>query len=249
MFRKTLFAFLTLSLFFAACKKADNTPPVQFVINGVHDLNLDNAYFLDLSVSQTSGAQERVTITVTGLPPGITAEVDPVAGTPNFNAMISFSKSNNAVGGTYPIKIVGTSASFTKSYDLNLTVPPFNGIIVDGIPYSTMYMHHSGYTDGTAVIETSGGGSLYCTIPNPFPQGDGTYNYALDASGSSGNTMQLMLFSGSTSDYFVLKGAAGKSATVKMSGGKMTLTIPTVTLYADSGSGEHKDVSVSAKEY
>jgi len=46
--------------------------------------------------------------------------------------------------------------------------------------------------------------------------------------------------------YYILSGAPGKTATVKITGGKMWLSVPAVTLY--SLTGDQREVSASASE-
>src|ERR1044072_9453047 len=139
MFRKTFYALLLVPMIFTACKKSDKTN--DFVINGIHDVDLGatttGGNILALAIVQGSGAQEPVTITVTNLPGGITADITPASGTPSFSSSITFKQSGNATAGTYPIHIVGTSASYSKSYDLNLTVPSLNGFVLGGTTYRT----------------------------------------------------------------------------------------------------------------
>jgi len=130
MLRTVLLLSLFASLFLTGCTKGSDTPSNQFTINGLHDINFNSSAtsnILPINVLQGDGNQERVTISVDGLPNGIWAEIDPNAGVPTFGSMITFHQSGTGpTGGTYPIKIVGSSASSTKKYDILIVVPPNN---------------------------------------------------------------------------------------------------------------------------
>src|SRR5436305_454553 len=126
MIRNSICAFLLLAAFItSSCNKTENTSANQFTINGIHDVTLGstNPTPLSFTVALSKGAQEQVTISVSGVPSGINVVIDPVNGTPAFGGFINFSWDGTAAAGTYPIKVTGTSASYTKSYDLNLIVP------------------------------------------------------------------------------------------------------------------------------
>jgi hypothetical protein len=248
MFKKVLYLVLLLPLLHSACKKGDSGPANEFVINGVRDVNftLSTTDYLLLSVKHTSGSQERVTISVTGLPTGVNAVIDPSSGTPDFESNIIFSMAGNAISGTYPIKIIGTAASSIKTYDLNLVVPPFNGFIIDGQHYRGSYWQRS---LNYVVINSDDNdrASMYCYTMNPFPTMDGTYTYNLD-SVSDPNNMGVECGFASSSDYYTLNYASGKTATVKITGGKMSLNFPAVTVYDVNGTGLHRQLSASATE-
>lgn len=118
-------AYVLLLFVLAACgKDNDSTPGNQFIINGVHDVSMDSTggNIMPVGVALTSGVQEQVTLSVTGLPLGITADIKPANGTPAFGSVITFNRAGTVTGGTYPLKLVGTSASYTKSYDFSLVV-------------------------------------------------------------------------------------------------------------------------------
>jgi hypothetical protein len=244
MLKAIFSAFLFSALFVAACKK-DDTPDNTFIINGLHDIDFTsyNGSYLELVVVQASGTQERVTLSVTGVPAGVTAIITPENGTPDFDAIITFDITGDPTGGTYPIRIVGNTASHIKSYDLNLTVPPFNGFTVNGVRYRASYVQRS--LSGVYIYSNGpNGGNLSCSSPDPFPDTDGVYTYQLEESAGSTNSMQLS-YSLSSSVY-LLSGVPGKTATVTIAGGKMSLSIPTVTLF--SSTGDQKELSVSASE-
>ncbi len=124
-----LLALVSISVF--ACKKTDNSYvklPPGFIINGISDVTVerDSVAFLSVSVEMKKGEQEAVTLSATGLPAGVTASFTPESGTPDFTALVSFRTSRSSVPGTYPIKLVATSKSGARSYDMNLIIKPIS---------------------------------------------------------------------------------------------------------------------------
>jgi len=250
--KKLFFALLLTPVLFASCKKSDG-PSNEFIINGIHDVNLGTAggNILAVAVAQTSGTQEPVTITVTGLPAGLSADVQPASGTPAFGAAITFSRTANTAGGTYPIHIVGTSASYTKSYDLNIVVPQLNGFMADGKAYGGSMSHPTGgfppyvYSDIVITSTDNGSGYFDASISEDFPATDGTYTYKIG--GRSNNSMNLNFSGNSSTTYFNNQDDSTLTATLTISGGKFSLTIPSIKLYAMSG-GTSTTLFVNAHE-
>lgn len=124
-----LLALVCISVF--ACKKTDNSYvklPPGFIINGISDVTVekDSVAFLSVSVEMKKGEQEMVTLSATGLPAGVTASFTPESGTPDFTALVSFRTSLSAVPGVYPVKLVATSKSGARSYDMNLIIKPIS---------------------------------------------------------------------------------------------------------------------------
>jgi hypothetical protein len=136
---------------FSSCSKKDDptpttppttTPPTTkptptpgFTIDGVHDVKLEESAtsnVLALAITRINSNQAPVALSVSGLPTGVTAKFDQTNGTPSFNSMLTFSYDYTGTGGSYPVKVIGTSDSGKKEYNLNLTVPstPSNGWIM-----------------------------------------------------------------------------------------------------------------------
>lgn len=129
--RKAYLLIAVACISFVACKRktTDNTTvtlPVAYVVNGVTDVTVerDSMVTLGLSVNQLPGSrpQESVKITVTGLPSGVTAEVTPENGVPDYDAMITFRASEGAALGESHIKVTATSETGSKSYEVHLNV-------------------------------------------------------------------------------------------------------------------------------
>lgn len=121
-----LLALIVISVF--ACKKDNHDDfqlPPGYIVNGVSDVTMerDSMAMLMIDVSLEQGRlQEPVTITVGGLPTGVTAKVTPESGTPQFSATIMFRASDAAIEGKYPITINVKGGAGTKTYNLNLNV-------------------------------------------------------------------------------------------------------------------------------
>lgn len=126
----------------AGCSKRDNTSqpvpipnpnpnPVvgdsnamKYTINGITDVSLDQEEekILVLGITHTGGKQEKLSLSVVGLPANITAVFETPNGIPSFATKLTL-KSNKPVGGTYPIKIKGqTESDSVKELNLNLIV-------------------------------------------------------------------------------------------------------------------------------
>lgn len=124
-----LLLILAVSLF--GCKKSENTSVPSragFIINGVTDqvVEVDTAVVLPVNILQQTGEQELVTLSVKGLPASIKAVISPERGTPAFNANVRLRTTDSTVTGDYPLQIVATSKSGTRSYDMSLKVVPMS---------------------------------------------------------------------------------------------------------------------------
>jgi hypothetical protein len=206
-------------------------PGNTFNINGTRDVTLggsSNIDTLNLTVVHATGMKEPVTLSVTGLPAGVTTNIQPPSGTANFTSVITFIGSAGLTAGSYPIKIIGTAASYTKSYDVNLVVPAFNGYKFNGLEFHTKTLGWNAITGGRTMAAVvpyeqpgSGGHSVECVIFGSWPTADGTYTYQTATSLPTTNgIMQLAVSAYST--YFVAD--PGQTITVKVAGGKFGIS-------------------------
>lgn len=163
---KQLFFALSAVLLLASCSKSDDGgSKLNFAINGVHDVNLDpntmGSDKLPISVNtvDAGGLQEPVNLSITGLPAGVTADFAPANGTPNFGTLLTFKNDFSGTGGTYPVKIVGSSASGTKEYPMNLTIPSFDGWVLSYPVGPVSYVFNK-----TSIVKTPGSNT-----PGDFP--------------------------------------------------------------------------------
>ncbi|HTN18265.1 MAG TPA: hypothetical protein VL092_11325 [Chitinophagaceae bacterium] len=126
---KKIFLFLSLACFLiAGCSKSEKkseTPPVMdFTINGVSDLNykFEKAY-LPLAFTLVSGPQEKVDLTLSGLPAGMKGTFAAASGTPTFATTLEFTHTGKVNAGSYPLKVMATTAAGkVKTVGMNLIV-------------------------------------------------------------------------------------------------------------------------------
>lgn len=132
---RTTLLFLALACFtMLGCKKNEynntNTNPnpnaMTYVINGLTDITMDYdaEKMIPLSIERTAGTQEKLTLSVSGLPGQTTAAFDVASGIPNFATVLTLT-TNYADGGSYDIKVTGTTESGSmNSYNLKLKINP-----------------------------------------------------------------------------------------------------------------------------
>jgi hypothetical protein len=163
------------------------------------------------TVTPLNGFAGAVGLTVTGLPPGVTAAFSPTSITGSGSSSMTL-VANAAVPGTYPLTVNGTSGNLTHTAGVSLTVAaapdfsfvvaPSNQTVAAGLsaPYTATVTALNGFT-GTASITVSGlpsgvtagfspasvtgSGSSTMTLTVAGTTIPGTYT--LTVSGNSGN--------------------------------------------------------------
>lgn len=119
---------LTAVASLASCKDDDKTVapvdngPMQYEISGPTELSLkwkDEAV-LTYNFTHISGAKNNLSVSLTGLPAGVTASVSNT-GAPTFSTSVTLSSAAMA-DGHYDVKITGDDNGTQKSFDLSLTV-------------------------------------------------------------------------------------------------------------------------------
>lgn len=123
--KKALLLSLLSAILLLACSKEEKKAEDSFIVNGISDLSLakDTEIYLPLEIKHVAGTQEKVTITVEGLPSGVTAEATPQSGTPTYVTSVRFHASEDAIEGSKQIRIKAAGASgATKTYDFALNV-------------------------------------------------------------------------------------------------------------------------------
>jgi hypothetical protein len=189
----TLFTcILAGSVFFAACNKSDIDPlPTNYRIDGVQDIDMAQqgsgipiTGYMSLSLVPTGKIQERVTLSLEGVPDGCSARLTSTSGFPSFSTNIIFVDSS-AYGGIYPVKLVcDGSVSGKKSYTFHLKLPQ--------LPDCTSWLLHgytasNGCTSGSYTEYITAGTSKNKIIFNNF-EGLGISVYGVANCQSSGNT-------------------------------------------------------------
>lgn len=131
--KKLLLAFSLFTIFLGSCTKKTNVIPdvpievkedSTYIINGVTDFTLGSldSTWVYLEVDFREGKQEKITLSIEGLPARVISEFEPAAGIPGFATTLML-KSIVATPGTYPVKIVGTSSNgMKKTYEVNLVI-------------------------------------------------------------------------------------------------------------------------------
>jgi hypothetical protein len=115
---------LLICCFALSCSK-DESSKNDYRINGVSDVNTrqDTSINIGLAIVQETGAQEQVTLSITGLPDKVTPTFSSEKGTPDFASILTLKIGYAATVGTHAVKIKGVSASgVTKEYPFNLKI-------------------------------------------------------------------------------------------------------------------------------
>ncbi|HTN46191.1 MAG TPA: hypothetical protein VL098_07565 [Flavipsychrobacter sp.] len=135
----TFYFFTTLLIvsIYSCSKKDQNNDGISvYHLNGVTDKTLKQGagrnLSFELNLKQIAGRQEKVTLSVEGLPNGLRDSFSSVAGTPGFNTTLSFIQSSLVSPGIYPLRIKSTTESGnSKVLPMNLTIQEScSGILV-----------------------------------------------------------------------------------------------------------------------
>ncbi|HEY9178873.1 MAG TPA: hypothetical protein VIN07_14350 [Flavipsychrobacter sp.] len=131
--KKSLFLLALSLVTLGACTKKTNVIPdvpvevkedSTYIINGITDFTLGSldSTWAYLQIDFREGKQEKITLSIEGLPDKVKAEFEPAAGIPGFATTLML-KAIIATPGTYPIKIIGTSSTgMKKTYEVNLVI-------------------------------------------------------------------------------------------------------------------------------
>lgn len=132
--KKILLAASLVSVLFASCDKKQNVIPVipeqpapedsTYIINGLTDMSISSldSTVVGLNITFLQGKQDKITLSIEGLPDRVKGSFDPGAGIPGFNTTLML-KSVVAKPGVYPVTIKGVSENgLTKSYKVNLRI-------------------------------------------------------------------------------------------------------------------------------
>ena len=207
-----------------------------------------------MTANLISGTPQQISLSVSGLPSGTSATLNPTAGSPTFSSTLTITTSTSTPAGTYTITITGTSAGTTRTttYTLTVTLPPFD-FTVSVDPNSDSITAGSGSTTATVTVSLSSGtpqpvslstdtggapASLSITQGTPDP----SFTSTLFISDAAAGTYTIIIYG--TSNGLV------RSATY-------TLTVtppPTATVYfyisgVDSGGTSGIPITVDGQSY
>ncbi len=106
---------------------------ISYIINGIHDVTIQQGSDdqLDLAIESVGANPETVTLSLSNLPTGVTADINPTSGTPTYNATAVFTD-HYGTAGDYTITLLAHgSASGDSIYQFMLHIlnPPDCGIL------------------------------------------------------------------------------------------------------------------------
>lgn len=128
--KKIVLFFLALCALTVACRKTAKKTPLSYTVENLQnkppaDIYIPDAgsYTMSLLVKYLGGFHEdKVTLTISGLPADIKVVEDTIVNIPTYRADFVF-KTTNAKHATYPITVTATAlGSAPKTYTFNLTV-------------------------------------------------------------------------------------------------------------------------------
>lgn len=168
----------------SSCSKSDSndTLPTNYKIDGIHDLTVQPQVspsgYMNLNISYVGTVQERVELSLEGVPTGCGGVISVTGGYPAFATSVTLNDTS-ADPGTYPIKLVCQgSKTGKKSYDFNLVVKPepdYGAAFLGTYPNSSNSCNY-GFTYTTTVTASNkvnkinlnnfdnNGGTIYANI-------------------------------------------------------------------------------------
>ncbi|PZF72489.1 hypothetical protein [Taibaiella soli] len=105
-----------------------NTNKTSYKVNGVVDVSIQNnpdsnTSVTTLTITDTLKSAQKITLSLDGLPNGVTGTLSNTSGYPTYTSVLTFVDASNATPGVYPIKLnCEGSISGKASYTINLTV-------------------------------------------------------------------------------------------------------------------------------
>jgi hypothetical protein len=97
---------------------------MKYTVNGITDRLMEwtDSVTIPLNIAYISGNQEKLNLTVTGLPQNTTATFDLPSGIPTFASMLTL-RTKSAPGGVYNLKLVSTTETDSvKAFGIKLTI-------------------------------------------------------------------------------------------------------------------------------
>lgn len=220
------------------CKKDKKEyPKDNFVIHGITEIDLGKQILSPMyfGIEEYSGLQERITLSVEGLPAGVLGAFKPSSGLGSFGTKLDLETQFGAVAGIYPIKIIGKSNSLTQIYELNLKLPTVSYTYVDGKRYSSVA--NVGASNGTLYCNAYAPGATYsikCAVPeNLVNEGDNMI-LIVDATAPPANGLSVELAVDYKVVYNQLAGSA-VFAKITKTGSDYKFEIPEITLSNNTG--------------
>jgi hypothetical protein len=105
---------------------SNGVPPVSFNFSlslaSTGIVQAGKSVSFPVTLSRVSGTTQPVSLSVSGVPSGITAEFSTSSCSPDCNSNLKFSTSASAAAGSYPITVKGSSGSLSHTTSMVLTV-------------------------------------------------------------------------------------------------------------------------------
>jgi hypothetical protein len=144
-----------------------------------------------ISTAITSGAAQIVALSLSGVPSGATASLNPTSVTAGGSSTLSVN-AGTAAAGTYTLTVTGTGTSATHSTTVTLTVtaPTGGGIVNGGFETGSL----SGWTSSgasSAVVNAGCHGGTYCAQVGSTSPTNGDSSIAQTFTVPSGNTLSF----------------------------------------------------------
>lgn len=122
--RKAYLLFTLLCIGLASCKPGTNNKPTTYTVGNVHNIELSQGeqYAFDLFLNYIGPIQENVSLSMEGLPAGISVDFSKWGGIPSFTTEVVL-RNNSADPGVYDVTLVtdGTETG-RKTYGYTITV-------------------------------------------------------------------------------------------------------------------------------
>jgi subtilase family serine protease len=165
-----------------------------------------------IQITPHNGFSGAVTLSVLGLPTGVTGTFVPVSATVS---QLTLTASSGAAAGSYTISVHGVSGSVTASSSLNLQVTGAAGFTLQATPAAVSVIQGGSGTAGIAIVAANGFNSAVNLTISGLPSG-------VTASFSPASTATL-----STLTFTASAGAATGAATVTVTGqsGSLSATV------------------------
>lgn len=111
MIRYFLVAIAGALLVWSSCKKTEQ-PDIDYTIAGIKDVSLDEngSETVPLNIKLLSAKGEQVTLSLEGLPDGVSSSFNLTTGEPPFNSNL-YIKDDSSQGGSYAVQLKAHSAS------------------------------------------------------------------------------------------------------------------------------------------
>lgn len=188
MKKATLFMAL-LTLLFSACTKSNDDDDVfspNFRVDGITDINIfrNSTNSLSLSVVYMNSQQERVRLSLEGLPSGMTAEFTTTSGLPSFSSYLQITN-NSVPAGVYPVRLVATGdITGRHTFTFNITAMDCYQALLKSYTANAFCNSPGSYTETATAVS----GQTDRVMFNNFENSGADIYAIVDCNGGGGGT-------------------------------------------------------------